>query len=403
MREIRLATLTRHSGLLVLSYSGAEGVEAWIENVNKHFPHILSLVTPPERREIHIDRKVLSRFISDHAGHRFRLCVCNAKSRYAYTVSDDVRAALADDPEIRVDGDVILFEKDCRSVKTGESLAGEVLEIAHRNKDHLETLGGYPIPIIDIGTCFSRSIFKSDEFFNPQYKSYFRVDATLFHNSFISLFSDPVPFDVTCIEDLHVGDAGKYVGVEFDKGIDRVLRETEAKVVVTDLYVDASIPVIRVRGDSYLTYHKYISESIFKRQLSSCEVIYPGTKAHGELLRRGLVAFRRLLEEYCIRDVVLIGGRLSRRKIDERTNSTALWEDKADWIAEVNRNWDIADKLFLEELPGSIYLDKRSTPWMSDIHSPILGGASPSHYQSGYYKELFQELLALTKAERTHE
>lgn len=403
MREIRLATLTKHSGLLVLSYSGAEGVEAWIENANKHFPHILSLATPPERREIHIDRKVLSRFMSDHAGHRFRLCVSNAKSRFAYSVSDDIRAALADDLEIRVDGDIIFFEPDCRSVKTGESLAEEVPEIAHRNKDHLETLGGYPIPIIDIGTCFSRSIFKSDEFFNPQYKSYFRVDATLFHNSFISLFSDPVPFEVSGIEDLQAGDAGKYVGVEFDKNIDRVLRNTDAKVVVTDLYVDASIPVVRVGGDSYLTYNKYVSESIFKRQLSSCEVIYPGTKTHEELLRRGLVAFHRLLEEHCIRDVVLIGGRLSRHKIDEQTTQTALWEGKADWIAEVNRNWDIADKLFLEEMPESFYIDKRCTPWMSDVHSPILGGASPSHYQSGYYKELFQEILALAKEEQTHE
>ena len=60
---------------------------------------------------------------------------------------------------------------------------------------------------------------------------------------------------------------------------------------------------------------------------------------------------------------------------------------------EVNRNWDIADNLFLEELPDAIYIDKRLTSWMSDVRSPILGGASPSHYQSGYYKELFHDLL----------
>lgn len=403
MCEIRLATLTRFSGLLVFSYTGTEGVEAWVENANKHYPHILALETLPERREIRIDRRVLSGFMAQHPGHRFRLCVCNAKSRFAYSVSDDVRMVLADDPGVRVEGDTIFFEPDCQTAKTDESLAEEVHKIVHKNKDHFELLGGCPIPIIDIGTCFSRSIFKSDEFFNPEYKSYFRVDATLFHNSYISLFSDPVPFDVSGIEDLHAGDAGKYVGVEFDKNIDRVLRKTDAKVVVTDLYVDASIPVVRVRGDSFLTYNKYVSESIFKRQLSSCEVIYPGTKTHEELLRRGLVAFHRLLEEHCIRDVVLIGGRLSRHKIDEQTKQTALWEDKADWIAEVNHNWDIADKLFLEELPESFYIDKRSTPWLSDVHSPILGGSSPSHYQSGYYKELFQEILALTKEERTHE
>lgn len=403
MREIRLETLTKSSGLLVFSYCGMEDVDVWIENANKHHPHILSLQTRPGRREIYIDRQELSGFRSRHAGHRFRLCVCNAKTRLAYSVSDDIRNALSDDPEVTVEGDAIFFEPDFRLVKTGEPLAEEVREIVHENKDHFGPLGGYPIPIVDIGSCFSRSIFRSDEFFNPQYKSFFRVAATLFHNSYISLFSDPVSFDVSCVEDLHVGDAGKYVGVEFDKDVEELLRKTDAKVVVTDLYADAALPVIRVQGDSYLTYNKYVSESIFKRQLSSCEVIYPGTRVHEELLRKSLVAFRRQLASYGIQDVVLIGGRLSRRKIDERTGKMTWWEDKADWIIEVNRNWDVADKLFLEVFPESFYLDARSASWMSDIHSPILGGASPSHYQSGYYKELFQGLLALTQAEQSHE
>ena len=166
-------------------------------------------------------------------------------------------------------------------------------------------------------------------------------------------------------------------------------------MVVSDLYVDASVPVVHMQGNAYLTYNKYISESIFKRHLSSCEIIYPGTKAHATLFRTSLAAFRRWLKNRHIRDVVLVGGRLSQHKIDEKTKQIASWEDKASWIAEVNHNWDIADKLFLEELPDAIYLDKRSTSWMSDVHSPILGGASPSHYQSGYYKELFHDLLAL--------
>ena len=54
---------------------------------------------------------------------------------------------------------------------------------------------------------------------------------------------------------------------------------------------------------------------------------------------------------------------------------------------------DIVDKIFLEVMPNSIYIDKRTTFWKSDIHSPIIGGASPSHYQSGYYKELFGDIL----------
>ena len=393
MHEIRLVAVVRRHGLIVFSYRGAERVEAWIENVNKHYPHILSLETIARRQEICIDWQSLRGFLAHYAQQCFRLCLCNERTRFAYSVADDIHGALADNHIIRIEGNTIFFE-DAHSVVNPEiQQVPEACSFMHENKVRYDSAGHLPVSLLNIGSCFSRSIFRSDDYFNPQYKSYFRVYATLFHNSYISLFSSPIPFDVTRIEDLHVGDAGKYVGVEFSKNLDDSLQKGSVSMVVSDLYVDASVPVVRIQGDAYLTYNKYISESIFKRNLSACEIIYPGTKAHATLFRNSLAAFRRWLKTHHIRDVVLVGGRLSQHKIDETTKQIVPWEDKASWIMEVNRNWDIADNLFLEELPDAIYIDKRLTSWMSDIRSPILGGASPSHYQSGYYKELFHDLL----------
>lgn len=394
MHEIRLVAVVRRHGLLVFSYLGAKRVEAWIENVNKHYPHIFSIETPACRQEICIDWQALRGFLAQHARQRFRLCLCNARTRFTYSVADDIRGALADNHVIKIESNTILFEDVRTSVKLETRQVPDACSLMHENKWRCESAGHLPVSLLDIGSCFSRSIFKSDDYFNPQYKSYFRVHATLFHNSYISLFSNPIPFDVTRVEDLHVGDAGKYVGVEFSKNLDGILQKGSVSMVVSDLYVDASVPVVHMQGNAYLTYNKYISESIFKRHLSSCEIIYPGTTAHMILFRNSLAAFRRWLKTCHIRDVVLVGGRLSQHKIDEKTKQITAWADKASWITEVNRNWDIADKLFLDELPDTIYLDKRSTSWMSDVHSPILGGASPSHYQSGYYKELFHDLLA---------
>ena len=395
MHEIRIVAVACRRGMLVFSYRGEESVEAWVENINKHYPHILSLETPVGRHEICIDRQTLCGFLAHFARQRFRLSICNARMRFAYSVADDVRVALANDPLIRIEDNAILFEDVSPFAKTEARQVPSACSFIHKNKGRCEAADRFPVSILDIGSCFSRSIFKSDDYFNPQYKSYFRVNATLFHNSYISLFSNPISFDISGIEDLHVGDAGKYVGVEFSKDLDGRLQKGGVDVVVSDLYVDAAIPVVRIQAGAYLTYNKYISESIFKRHLSCCDIIYPGTKEHETLFRRSLVAFHRWLERHHVRDVVLVGSRLSRYKIDEKTKRIATWEDKASWIEEVNRNWDIADKLFLEELPDTIYLDKRSTLWMSDVCSPILGGASPSHYQSGYYKELFQDLVDL--------
>ena len=104
------------------------------------------------------------------------------------------------------------------------------------------------------------------------YKDYFYVKNTLFHNSFISLFSDSIPFDYTSIDDLNSGDSGKYVGIEFRKNIGLLLNADDQQVVVVDNYIDAAVPIIQFNQNTYLTYNKYFSESIFKRFFSSCDV-----------------------------------------------------------------------------------------------------------------------------------
>ena len=100
------------------------------------------------------------------------------------------------------------------------------------------------------------------------------------------------------------------------------------------------------------------------------------------------------MTKYHVKNVVLIGGRQSQYKINEQTDQLVQWNDKMEWILNVNRNWDKVDKIFLEEIPNSIYIDKRNTKWKSDIFSPMIGGASPSHYQSQYYKELFNDIIS---------
>ena len=86
--------------------------------------------------------------------------------------------------------------------------------------------------------------------------------------------------------------------------------------------------------------------------------------------------------------LVLIGGRLS----EFRTQSER-WESKMGWIKITNRNWDIYDAIFLDEFKNAKYIDMRYTNWISDVNSPITGGASPSHYQSEFYKELYKKTL----------
>ena len=390
--DVVITDIFARFGSIFVVFNGKEKIEAWIENSNKHNPDILSLKVDNYQKTIIVNIEEVRKFLYYCPGHVFKLSLCTPVKRLRYVVDGyNVNRHIVD--FLTITEENVLFNSG--GVLTQSiNLPEHYLEIKRKaNNIRFKNIATLPISVLNIGTCFSRSIFLSDDYFNPTYKKFFNVKATLFHNSFVSLFSDKIQYDYTKIEDLTSGDAGKYIGIEFQKNISDYLSRNDFKLIVIDNYIDATSPIIKFDRNSYLTYNKYLSESIFKRFFSSCEVIYPGTSAHLSLYRDSISRFRKILKMYDIRNVILIGGRLCKYKIDAETGRIDTWSDKMDWIVSSNNNWEMVDKLFLEEIPDTIYLDKRHTTWKSDVHSPIFGGASPSHYQREYYKELFKDIL----------
>ena len=136
---------------------------------------------------------------------------------------------------------------------------------------------------------------------------------------------------------------------------------------------------------------KYFSESIYKRKFSGKNKFIPGELKHIDKYREAVKKFYLILQELNLdKRVILVGGRLSTFK-----TQSELWQSKMNWIKRTNRNWDMYDAIFLEELPDAQYIDMRSTNWISDVNSPIIGGASPSHYQSGFYKEIYEKIIKI--------
>lgn len=391
MDEVIIKNVCVNKDSIVIFFDSSERIEAWLENNNKHDPNILYINVDNDNKCILLKYQNLCSFIERFSGQVFRLSLCTATKRMHYKVAKDIKNQWINNILLVV-REEFFFSKS-KPVHKNNLLTEHFIDIQHKNKLIFENIDKLPIDTLSIGTCFSRSIFRSDEYFNPIYKKYFNIKKTIFHNSFISIFSDEIKYDYSKIEDLKTGDAGKYVGIEFKKNIENLLINNDFQLIIVDNYIDATSPIIKYKDNSYLTYNKYMSESIFKRFFSSCEIIYPGSKKHLELYKKSIIAFNNMLSTYDIKNVVLIGGRLSKFKTDEETDRTYKWNDKMEWILSVNDNWDKVDKIFLEVMPNSIYIDKRKTFWKSDIHSPIIGGASPSHYQSGYYKELFEDIL----------
>ncbi len=384
---------------VVISYQGNLRISAWLEDTNKHWPYILSLNTDMKRHVITIPYSALSMFMTQHPGHRFKLSLCAENRRFSYDLSPGISTVKIAGGQIAAEDGIVVFSGDgdvCDYPPVASRNNIESFEIGRGTAGTFSEINSLPANTLVVGSCFGRSIFRSDAYFNPGYKKYFRVGRTVFHSSLISLFSEKSACDFRKYPDLVTGDAGKYIEVEFRKNLDEILEQEDFQILVIDNYMDAAVPVIRFHDRSYFTYNRYFAESVFKRFFASCPAVFPGSPGHTELFQKSAVGLRQLLERYHVKNIVLVGGRLSRYMIDEDTGEISPWDRKMDWINAVNTAWDTADRIFLKEFPAAFYLDMRNTHWKSDLRSPITGGVSPSHYQSGYYHELFRQLAKLT-------
>lgn len=363
---------------------------AWLENTNKHIPDIYEL----KKKSKNVFSFSCSLLPDVFTQISLKLSVSNDTERLNYSLSDEYF-------EYAVVGDFEFTLKESKGYLTvliqnkSEFFLSRKLDLARLNYstssrfEKVERPSG-PVKVGVIGSCFSRSMFRSEEYFNLGYKDYFTTPLTFFHSSLISLMSKRLESnDYLLISDLLGHEVHRYIEVEFLKNVKERITSAGVEYIIIDNYSDAALTAIRVDDCSFLTYNKYFSESIYKRKFSGKEIFVPGEKKHIERYRAALKSFLLLLQELDLdKKVVLIGGRLS----EFRTESER-WESKMDWIKNTNRNWDIYDAIFLEEFKNAKYIDMRYTSWISDVNSPITGGASPSHYQSGFYKELYKKTL----------
>ncbi|MEY0430598.1 DUF6270 domain-containing protein [Providencia rettgeri] len=364
--------------------------DAWLENTNKHIPEIYDLKKESEG----VFSFKYSLLPETFTQTSLRLSVSNETERLNYLLSDEyLEHVVVNNLSFTLrdsKGFLTMLIRNKNELFWSKKLDLASLHHSSSNKfEKVECLSG-PVKVGVIGSCFSRSIFRSEDYFNPDYKEFCTVPLTFFHSSLISLMSKRVENnDYLQIPDLLSYDVLRYIEVEFLKNIKERIRSAGVEYIIIDNYSDAALEVIMLNEFTALTYNKYFSESIYKKNFSGKEILVPGEKKHIETYRAALKKFFLLLQDLNLdKRVILVGGRLSEfRAPSER------WESKMDWIKNTNRNWDIYDAIFLDNFKNAQYIDMRSTSWISDVNSPITGGASPSHYQSGFYKELYKNTL----------
>jgi hypothetical protein len=393
------------SDSIEIHYEGTEVKNAWLENSDKHFPDVFVLNVYPERNYIYLDYVPLSEIAKK--GITVKLSISNESNKLKYNFANDFKFSnlVIENFNFKLltnEKNELLFEltpqnkkKERFEYKNDDDLFTNFINIRTSDSSFIKSdPDRIPIDIVVLGTCFSRNIFKSDSYFNPDYKKYFHVSHTFFHNSIISIMSNQIEDnDYFKIHDLTQKDVFKYIEIEFQKNFFDLIDKLKPEYIIMDNYIDANRPLIQISENQYLTYNTYFSKSIYKRKFSKCNIIYPNTRKQEELYRTYTKKFSIELKKRNLdKKFILLGGRLCEAKIDKKTGEIAQWEKLYYWIRPSNQNWDRMDQIFLEEVPNVAYIDMRKTQWLSDIDCPIEGGASPSHYQSEYYREILNKI-----------
>lgn len=274
----------------------------------------------------------------------------------------------------------------CFFLKKNQSIAVYTHEGAHYKNNKVN--------IAVLGTCFSRSVFKSTPYFNPDYKRWYNCSYTQFHSSIISLSAPRLQEDIIKLNTYNLSkEAAKYLPVEFEKNFFKEIEENCIEYILIDNYIDATRPIIKI-NDSYITYNKYLIKTKLLKDLieNNCEIIQCGTEEFFQLYEKFLTKFLVNLKSYIPEThILLLLGRFSYKKIDEKTNKIEEWPNRQ-YIEHNNMQWDRIDEIFLSKAPRARIIDMRNTRYLSDAFSPIAGGASPSHYQKYFYKEILDKI-----------
>ncbi|WP_146187680.1 DUF6270 domain-containing protein [Limnohabitans sp. T6-5] len=377
-------------------YFEKSGFKAWFENDNKHIPEVYDL----EKTDFGVYSFNCSQLPHLFSHASLKLSLGNNTDRLHYVVQNSYSPYMqGENTEFFLkekNGALLLFiRKKAKSIWAAnlDYLSSRCSSNGFERSESKIS----PVTIAVIGSCFSRSMFRSEEYFNPGYKNLFLVPLTFFHNSIISLmsscFEDP---EYSLTADLMSDKVFRYIEVEFLKNIKERIFLASIDYIVIDNYSDSTLEAIEMKENCFITYNKYFADSIFKHKFSNKKIFTPGELKHIDKYREAVRILYSILHELNLeKRVILVGGRLSKFK----TNSE-IWQTKINWVKNTNNNWDVYDSIFLEEFPDAKYIDMRSTNWISDVNSPIAGGSSPSHYQSEFYKEIFEKMTRFIFKER---
>ncbi|MBC2252090.1 teichoic acid biosynthesis protein [Listeria welshimeri] len=255
-----------------------------------------------------------------------------------------------------------------------------------------------PLKIAVMGSCFSRNAFNSKPYFNPDYKRFFEVTFTQSHTSIFSVLSEP--YKGVNLEKYGnmTNNERRTVQDDLNKGFFEKLEKSNSDYLLLDFYPDV------LRGPLWLEDGEILSLSYIMEQTG----ILNDLPIKRLLDHSNNDAFFQEWTTYADKFIEkLLTIMPAERIILNKGGFTTKYYDKNGTVQEykikmrIERNnyfWDRLNNYFLAKVPTAQVIDFTKKPYIGDYYYPF--GHSFSHFESGYYKDFFREMIYITEREK---
>ncbi|MCF1685398.1 DUF6270 domain-containing protein [Tetragenococcus halophilus] len=237
-----------------------------------------------------------------------------------------------------------------------------------------------------LGSCYTRRMFTSSDYFNPDWKRYFKVLDTQFQSSIISLIQDKVTdFDEAIFTNLPKS-VQKSIECEFKNNYFKKLSSKNPEYLVVDLYGDVDRGVAVLENNKMVTFTNYLEYkcNYFDTQ-ANYKVIssFDNFDEYTEMFKDALIKLREEVNKYLPLTKIVVNNFHLASSYFDKNDVKREFDKRHNEIVIKNNIAKLYLRMFLYYFPDALILQD-TEEYLAYENSP--DGLTYNHYESGYYK-----------------
>lgn len=251
-----------------------------------------------------------------------------------------------------------------------------------------------PIRIAVLGFCMSRLAFSSSDYFNPQYKSKYKIVYTSFHTSLISLFSKPIEnTDHLCntyFKYLKSATLQNYIKDDMEKNFFENIKNTKPNFLIIDFYQDAVRDIIIFNDEKVLSAGINMRDSEYLDSIkSNAKIItHNDVNLYIEKWEEAIRKFANEIVKYINPNRIIINCQNSVNEYIDNNGNKVKYKTLDQFVKRNNYFFEYMSKSLLNIIPEAHVIDLSALKYVADSHHPE--GNTPTHYQKEYYSEFIK-------------